>query len=80
MLRLLTLLAATIIFTAASNIKTYDIGDTIAPFSVKSVSGEMVSLKDYSAEKGLILIHRLIVNGLRNSMVNMHPKDILYWQ
>lgn len=34
----------------------YEVGDTVSPFELKNVDGKMVSLTDYKAEKGVILI------------------------
>ena len=44
------------VITAAGPISGYEVGDIVEPFTLKSVSGEMVSLSDYSGEKGVILI------------------------
>ncbi len=34
----------------------YEIGETVEGFTLKSTSGEMISLSDYNSEKGVILI------------------------
>ncbi|MCA6078582.1 thioredoxin family protein [Fulvivirga sedimenti] len=49
-------LAASFLLTAAGNPNGYQVGDIVDTFTLKSTSGEMISLDDYTDEKGLILI------------------------
>ena len=41
---------------AAARPSGYEVGDMVEPFTLKSVTGEMVGLNDYADEKGVILI------------------------
>ncbi|MEJ2004640.1 MAG: thioredoxin family protein [Cyclobacteriaceae bacterium] len=43
-------------FLIAARPTGYEVGDVVEPFTLKSVSGEMISLNDYADEKGVILI------------------------
>lgn len=46
-----------LLFTAAAPEKNgYEVGDTVADFSLKNVDGKMVSLSDYKSAKGVIVI------------------------
>lgn len=48
---------ALLLFTAAAPVKNgYEVGDTVADFSLKNVDGKMVSLSDYKSAKGVIVI------------------------
>lgn len=48
---------ACVLFVAASPLKGgYDIGDTVADFKLKNVTGKMISLSDYTTSKGVIVI------------------------
>ena len=48
---------ALVLFTAAAPVKNgYEVGDTVADFSLKNVDGKMVGLSDYKSAKGVIVI------------------------
>lgn len=44
------------LFSMAINAQGYKVGDVASDFSLKNVNGKMVSLKDYSAAKGFIVV------------------------
>lgn len=53
------LLVVLFVSTAAFTLKTvkgYEVGDTIEDFSLKNVNGKMVSLADYDAAKGFVIV------------------------
>ncbi len=52
----LLMLALAALLTAANTSDSYKVGDIVDPFTLKSTNGKMISLSDYSDEKGLILI------------------------
>jgi len=53
----LLLLGLLLVFFAGRPVENgYQVGDTVKDFSLKSVSGEMVSLANYADAKGVILI------------------------
>ncbi len=57
MIRLVLILMACLVLTAASPVKSgYDIGDEVADFRLKNVTGKMVGLSDYKDSKGAIVI------------------------
>jgi len=56
MLSKLFFLVSIMTVLAAARPSGYQVGDIVEPFELKSVSGEMVSLSDYTDEKGVILI------------------------
>ena len=57
MKRPLVYFLALLLFTAAAPVKNgYEVGDTVADFSLKNVDGKMVSLSDYKSAKGVIVI------------------------
>ena len=49
------------------------VGDIAADFSLKNVDGSMISLKDYSSSKGIILI--FTCNHCRFSVIAINPND-----
>ncbi len=53
-LMLFFLAASLLAFSPAKN--GYEVGDTVADFKLKNVNGKMVSLADYQASKGFIVI------------------------
>jgi peroxiredoxin len=57
MIRSMFVFLACFAFVAASPVKSgYDIGDVVADFKLKNVTGQLVSLSDYKDRKGVIVI------------------------
>lgn len=57
MIRPMLVIMASLFLAAASPLKSgYDIGDAVAEFKLKNVTGKMVSLSDYQNSKGLIVV------------------------
>lgn len=59
LIKLIPLLLLTIAFVTGSSFKAdegYRVGDKVADFSLKNVDGKMVSLADYKAAKGFIVV------------------------
>ena len=53
---LMTILLSVLALYAGAQGSSYQVGDIVEPFSLKSTDGEMVALTDYKNEKGVILI------------------------
>ncbi|MCU0356006.1 MAG: thioredoxin family protein [Cyclobacteriaceae bacterium] len=57
MLKSILFMLACLVFVAATPVKSgYDIGDVVADFKLKNVTGKSVSLADYKNSKGLIVV------------------------
>ncbi len=54
--RVLLLWLSSVAFTIAAPGPDYDLGDTVAEFSLKNVDGKIVSLSDFAAQKGIIVV------------------------
>ncbi|GAB4028293.1 thioredoxin family protein [Spirosoma koreense] len=58
--------------------KGYNLGDAVADFHLKSVDGRMVSLADYRAEKGLIVVfttnHCPFAKAYEDRLIALHQK------
>lgn len=52
----ITLAVALLVSLAAFTTANYGVGDTVADFKLKNVDGKFVSLSDYKAAKGVIVI------------------------
>lgn len=72
--------AATINFKATTLQKTggYQIGDVVANFNLKNVSGNNVSLSDYASSKGVIVIftsnHCPFAKAYEDRLIALHAK------
>ncbi len=56
MIRKTLLLFSVAVLLAAARPSGYEVGEIVEPFSLPSVNGDIVSLNDYTDEKGVILI------------------------
>ena len=57
MKRFVLSMVAVLALVASAPVKSgYEIGDTVADFSLKNVDGKMVSLADYKDAKGFIVV------------------------
>lgn len=57
MKKILSLVLLLVIFTSAAPIEGgYQVGDKVADFKLKNVDGKMVSLSDFKASKGVIVV------------------------
>jgi peroxiredoxin len=56
LLQFIFLFALVALLTASRPLPNYSVGDTVSDFKLKNVDGKMVSLSDYSSQKGVIVV------------------------